>query len=131
MLSNRLQREGFEVVIARTGHEGVQLAHSEQPDLIIMDLVLPEMDGFEATRELRLSIETSDIPIIALSASVLPGDQHRAIDAGCDEFEGDSCFRINLFIEPGTIHRVVVDQTGGLHESVANSGADEFKPAFF
>ena len=87
MLSNRLQREGFAVVIARTGSEGVQMAHSEQPDLIIMDLVLPEMDGFEATRELRLSADTRDIPIIALSASVLPEDQQRAIDAGCDEFE--------------------------------------------
>ena len=87
MLSNRLQREGFVVVIARTGHEGVQLAHSEQPDLIIMDLVLPEMDGFTAARELRLSADTCDIPIIALSASVLPKDQHRAIEAGCDEFE--------------------------------------------
>ncbi len=87
MLSNRLQREGFVVVIARTGSEGVQLAHSEQPDLIIMDLVLPEMDGFEATRELRLSNDTIDIPIIALSASVLPKDQHRAIEAGCDDFE--------------------------------------------
>jgi len=87
MLSNRLQREGFVVVIARTGSEGVELAHSELPDLIIMDLVLPEMDGFEATRELRLSTDTRTIPIIALSASVLPEDQHRAIDAGCDEFE--------------------------------------------
>jgi len=87
MLSNRLQREGFVVVIARTGREGVELAHSELPDLIIMDLVLPEMDGFEATRELRLSVDTRKIPIIALSASVLPEDQHRAIDSGCDEFE--------------------------------------------
>lgn len=87
MLSNRLQREGFVVVIARNGSEGVQLAHSELPDLIIMDLVLPEMDGFEATRELRLSNATRDIPVIALSASVLPEDQHRAIDAGCDDFE--------------------------------------------
>jgi len=87
MLSNRLHREGYEVVIARTGSEGIQLAHSEQPDLIIMDLVLPEMDGFEATRELRLSNDTGNIPIIALSASVLPEDQHRAIDAGCDDFE--------------------------------------------
>jgi len=87
MLSNRLHREGFEVVIARTGSEGIQLAHSEKPDLIIMDLVLPEMNGFEATRELRLSSDTDDIPIIALSASVLPEDQHRAIEAGCDDFE--------------------------------------------
>lgn len=87
MLSNRLQREGFVVVIARNGSEGVQLAHSELPDLIIMDLVLPEMDGFQATRELRLSPATRDIPVIALSASVLPEDQHRAIEAGCDAFE--------------------------------------------
>jgi CheY-like chemotaxis protein len=87
MLSNRLQREGFVVVIARNGSEGVQLAHNELPDLIIMDLVLPEMDGFQATRELRLSPATRDIPVIALSASVLPEDQHRAIEAGCDAFE--------------------------------------------
>jgi len=87
MLSNRLQREGFSVVIARTGTEGVKLAHSEQPALIIMDLVLPEMDGFEATRLLRASEETRHIPVIALSASVLPEHQHHAIDAGCDDFE--------------------------------------------
>lgn len=87
MLSNRLQREGFTVIIGRNGSEGVQLAGTEQPDLIIMDLILPEMDGFEAARQLRLSEHTRHIPIIALSASVLPEDQHRAIDAGCDEFE--------------------------------------------
>jgi len=87
MLSNRLQREGFTVIIGRNGSEGVQLASAEQPDLIIMDLILPEMDGFEAARQLRLSEHTRHIPIIALSASVLPEDKHRAIDAGCDEFE--------------------------------------------
>jgi two-component system cell cycle response regulator DivK len=87
MLSNRLQREGFDVVIARTGVEGVKLAQSEQPALIIMDLVLPEMDGFDATRQLRSSDDTQRIPIIALSASVLPEHQHQAIDAGCDDFE--------------------------------------------
>jgi two-component system cell cycle response regulator DivK len=87
MLSNRLQREDYTVVIARTGSEGVLVATDEQPDLIIMDLVLPEMDGFEAARQLRSSEHTRHIPIIALSASVLPEDQHRAIDAGCDDFE--------------------------------------------
>ncbi len=107
MLSKRLHREGFEVVIARTGSEGVQLAHSEQPDLIIMDLVLPEMDGFEATRKLKLSKDTSDIPIIALSASVFPEDKHRAIDAGCDDFEikpvnfPKLVQKINLFLNAG------------------------------
>lgn len=87
MLSNRLQREDFTVVIGRNGSEGVQLANSEQPDLIIMDLVLPVMDGYEAASQLRNSEQTRHIPIIALSASVLPEDQHKAIDAGCDDFE--------------------------------------------
>jgi CheY-like chemotaxis protein len=87
MLSTRLQREGFEVSIARTGSDGVEMARAELPDLVIMDLVLPEMDGFEAARQLRNSSDTSHIPIIALSASVLPEHQHRAIDAGCDDFE--------------------------------------------
>jgi CheY-like chemotaxis protein len=87
MLSRRLAREGFKVSIARTGSEGVAMARDELPDLVIMDLVLPEMDGFEASRQLRASGETGHIPIIALSASVLPEHQHRAIDAGCDEFE--------------------------------------------
>ena len=87
MLSTRLQREGFEVSIARTGSEGVAMARDELPDLVIMDLVLPEMDGFEAARQLRGSSDTRHIPIIALSASVLPEHQHRAIDAGCDDFE--------------------------------------------
>jgi CheY-like chemotaxis protein len=87
MLSTRLQREGFEVSIARTGSDGFEMARAELPDLVIMDLVLPEMDGFEAARQLRNSSDTSHIPIIALSASVLPEHQHRAIDAGCDDFE--------------------------------------------
>jgi len=87
MLTNRLQREGFDILVARTGLEGVELAHGENPDLVILDLVLPEIDGFEAARRLRDSAQTCAIPIIALSASVLPEHRHRAIDAGCDEFE--------------------------------------------
>ena len=87
MLSRRLRREGYEVDVARTGGEGVTMAREAHPDLIIMDLVLPEMDGFAAARQLRSSDDTCHIPIIALSASVLPEDQQRAIDAGCDDFE--------------------------------------------
>lgn len=87
MLSNRLQREGFTMVIGRNGTEGVELADQQQPDLIIMDLILPEMDGFAAAHQIRNSEQTRHIPIIALSASVLPEDQHKAIDAGCDDFE--------------------------------------------
>ena len=87
MLSRRLGREGFEVSIARTGREGVDMAADALPDLIIMDLVLPEMDGFDAARQIRNSDTTGHIPIIALSASVLPEHQHRAIEAGCDVFQ--------------------------------------------
>ncbi|MDH3763369.1 MAG: response regulator [Gammaproteobacteria bacterium] len=87
MLSNRLQREGFDVLVARNGREGLDLAHDQRPDLIILDLVLPEMDGFETARRLRASQATAGIPIVALSASVLPEHRHRAIDAGCDDFE--------------------------------------------
>jgi two-component system, cell cycle response regulator DivK len=87
MLSQRLQREGFDISIARTGVEGIALARAQLPDLIIMDLVLPELDGFAAARELRHGADTRHIPIIALSASVLPEHKHRAIDAGCDDFE--------------------------------------------
>lgn len=87
MLSRRLERDNFEVFIARDGDEGLQVARDKLPDLIILDLVLPGMDGFEAARQLRATESTSRIPIIALSASVLPEHQHRAIDAGCDDFE--------------------------------------------
>jgi CheY-like chemotaxis protein len=87
MLSRRLTREGYEVCIARDGVEGVAMARERLPDLVIMDLVLPVMDGFEAARTLRDAEDTGHIPIVALSASVLPEHQHRAIDAGCDEFE--------------------------------------------
>lgn len=87
MLSNRLQREGFDVLVARSGREGLDLAHESKPDLIILDLVLPEMDGFETASRLRASEATAGIPIVALSASVLPEHRHRAIDAGCDDFE--------------------------------------------
>ena len=87
MLSRRLKREGFDVSIARDGAEGVAMAREQAPDLVIMDLVLPQMDGFEASRQLRADGATAHIPIIALSASVLPEHRHRAIDAGCDDFE--------------------------------------------
>jgi CheY-like chemotaxis protein len=87
MLSRRLHREGFEVSIARSGAEGVALARATLPDLIIMDLVMPGMDGFAAAQQLRADGDTRHIPIIALSASVLPEDRQRAIAAGCDDFE--------------------------------------------
>jgi CheY-like chemotaxis protein len=87
MLSNRLRRRGYEVVVARDGMQGVAMAKSEQPSLIIMDLVLPDIDGWEATRRIRSEPLTREIPVIALSASVTSEDKDRSIAAGCDDFD--------------------------------------------
>jgi CheY-like chemotaxis protein len=87
MLTQRLQREGFEVLIARNGAEGITMAGAQRPHLIIMDLVLPEIDGWEATRRLKADPELGAIPILALSASVMSGDPDKAFEAGCDDFE--------------------------------------------
>lgn len=87
MLSRRLRRSGYDVVLAVTGREAVENARSEDPDLILMDLSLPEMDGWEATRQLKQDLATCRIPIIALTAHAMRADLERAIQAGCDQFE--------------------------------------------
>jgi two-component system, cell cycle response regulator DivK len=87
MLRSRLTRAGFAVVIATDGEQGVALAASERPDLVLMDLSLPVLDGWEATRRIKAAPETSRIPIIALSAHVMPGDAEQALAAGCDDFD--------------------------------------------
>lgn len=87
MLSKRLRRRGYEVVVARDGVEGVAMAVTEQPSLIIMDLVLPDIDGWEATRRIKSRPSTREIPVIALSASVTVEDKDRSIAAGCDDFD--------------------------------------------
>ena len=87
MLQNRLQRQGFEVLIARDGASGVELARSERPDLILMDLGLPVLDGWEAARLLKADPATCGIPLIALSAHAMSGDRTQALDAGCDEYD--------------------------------------------
>ena len=87
MLSRWLRRQDYEVLIARDGAEGVALARSESPALVIMDLILPKLDGWEATRQLKAGPETAHIPIIALSASAMPGDLEQARDAGCDDVD--------------------------------------------
>jgi two-component system cell cycle response regulator DivK len=87
MLSRRLARRGYEVVIASDGRECAVIARSENPDLILMDLSLPVVDGWEATRQLKRERETRDIPVIALSARTLAEDEERARRAGCDEFD--------------------------------------------
>ncbi len=87
MLSRRLQRRGFEVEMAVDGREGVEMAKNGDYDLILMDMSLPEIDGWEATRRLRASPQTEKIPIIALTAHAMAGDREKAIEAGCDEYD--------------------------------------------
>jgi two-component system, cell cycle response regulator DivK len=87
MLAGRLRRRGFEVIVAPDGEQGVALARAEAPALILMDLGLQILDGWEATRRLKAAPETCGIPIIALSAHAMAGDRERAIAAGCDDFD--------------------------------------------
>ncbi len=87
MLSRRLSRNGFEVVIAVNGQQGVEMAAAELPDLILMDLSLPIMDGWEATRHVKTNPATASIPIIALTAHALVQDREKALQAGCDDFD--------------------------------------------
>jgi two-component system cell cycle response regulator DivK len=87
MLAGRLRRRGFEVIVATDGEQGVALARVEGPALILMDLGLPVLDGWEATRRLKGAPETRGIPIIALSAHAMASDRERALAAGCDDFD--------------------------------------------
>ena len=87
MLSRRLVRQGYEVLLAVDGGEGVALAQAAAPDLILMDMSLPVLDGWEATRRLKAAPETARIPIIALTAHAMAGDRQRALDAGCDDYD--------------------------------------------
>ena len=87
MLRGRLTRAGFTVVVAGDGEQGVAMAASEAPALILMDLSLPVLDGWEATRRLKAAAETRSIPVIALSAHAMEGERARALAAGCDDFD--------------------------------------------
>jgi CheY-like chemotaxis protein len=87
MLSRRLPRHGFDVILAADGEQGIAKAKAERPDLILMDLGLPVVDGWEAARRLKSDARTRAIPVIALSAHVMAGDREKALAAGCDEFD--------------------------------------------
>jgi CheY-like chemotaxis protein len=87
MLSRRLIRRGYEVVLATNGQEGLALAKSSSPDLILMDLSLPTLDGWEATRKIKSSVSTAATPIIALTAHAMSGDKEQALAVGCDDYD--------------------------------------------
>lgn len=87
MLSRRLQRKGHQVIIAVDGVQGVELAQAQNPDLILMDMSLPVMDGWQATQKLKATPETHSIPIIALTAHAMAGDREKCLEVGCDDYD--------------------------------------------
>ncbi|HZT20210.1 MAG TPA: response regulator [Dongiaceae bacterium] len=87
MLSRRLIRKGYEVVMALDGQEAVSMAAAEKPDLILMDMSLPGLDGWEATRRIKAETGTARIPVIALTAHAMAGDREKALEAGCDDYD--------------------------------------------
>ena len=87
MLSRRLGRRGYEVVVAVDGQQGVTMSRSAVPDLILMDMSLPIIDGWEATRQIKAAPETREIPVIALTAHAMVGDKEKAMAAGCDDYD--------------------------------------------
>ena len=87
MLSRRLERRGYTVVMAEDGAKGVALARSDSPDIILMDMSLPVVDGWEATRQIKAAPETKGIPVIALTAHAMAGDEERALASGCNDYE--------------------------------------------
>jgi len=87
MLSRRLERKGFHIVLAVDGIQAVKMASTESPDLILMDMSLPEIDGWEATRRIKSQATTQSIPVIALTAHAMAGDREKALEAGCDDYD--------------------------------------------
>jgi CheY-like chemotaxis protein len=86
-LSRHLRRKGYEVLLAADGRQGVETARAQAPDLVLMDMSLPVLDGWEATRLLKAAAETRHIPVIALTAHAMAGDREKALEAGCDEYD--------------------------------------------
>lgn len=86
MLSRRLERKGYETIAARDGQEGIERSRIDKPDLILMDMSLPVIDGWEATRQIKANSETKAIPVVALTAHAMQSDREKALEAGCDDF---------------------------------------------
>lgn len=87
MLSRRLQRKGYEVLLALDGQSGVEMAQTHAPDLVLMDMSLPVLDGWEATRRIKTNVATQHIPVIALTAHAMAGDREKSLEAGCDDYD--------------------------------------------
>ncbi len=87
MLSRRLKRKGYDVIIAVDGEQGVSMTKGENPDIVLMDMSLPIIDGWEATKQLKANPETQSIPVIALTAHAMSGDREKAMEAGCDDYD--------------------------------------------
>ena len=108
MLSRRLKRRGFDMVIAIDGQEGLEMAGQESPELILLDMSLPKVDGWEVVRRLKGDATTSGIPIIALTAHAMAGDREKAMEAGCDDYDTKPIDmkrlleKINTMLEPHT-----------------------------
>ena len=107
MLSRRLRRKGYDVLIATDGQAGLEMARAEMPALILMDMSLPVLDGWEATRQLKAAAETRAIPIIALTAHAMAGDRDQALAAGCDDYDS----------KPVEFDRLLYKIKGLLHET--------------
>lgn len=110
MLSRRLQRKGFDVVFALDGQAAVSMADSERPDIILMDMSLPVMDGWEATRQIKGNSDLNTIPIIALTAHAMSGDREKALEAGCEDYDTKPVDFLRL-----------IDKINGLLSDSANS----------
>jgi CheY-like chemotaxis protein len=116
MLSRRLQRKGYQVVLAVDGQSGVEMAQTQGPDLVLMDMSLPVLDGWEATRRLKLDAATRHIPVVALTAHAMSSDRAKALEAGCDDYD----------IKPVDLQRLL-----GKIEALLNGGkmASDGEPA--
>ena len=113
MLARRLRRHGMEVVEALDGSQALQIAAAEQPDLVLMDMNLPEMDGWDATRSLRADASTQHIPVIALTAHAMVGDRERALAVGCNEYETKPVDFVRLLTKIQVLVGRSADHKGG------------------
>ena len=118
MLARRLQHRGFQVTTAGDGRQGLELARMQRPDMILLDMSLPEMDGWEVARELKRDASTQAIPVIALTAHAMRGDREAALDAGCEDYD----------TKPIDMNRLLEKMTSLFDMRERNQGSQETKP---